>query len=537
MDAYALTEGPEYNALGPPLDLRNAMPCGPLPQELYDIVIDQVASSQPTDAAGTKDTLLACMLACKQLAESSRKHLYQDVKLSYSSKLPRINILYHPSRLGKYVRRLRIRDDSRIREPEWIGRLDDDSELEVIDGHFLTTFLPMLSLLTNINYLAIQDPKWRRFGVQTRTFLVQHFSPTITKLHLRNINFWNSNQAVRLLQSFPHLSDMSVLGGVAWGYLDHTRSQLSSPVPLSLGTLRISDDAFCTISAYSVHLVNWLVAERPLVRARKLYICWSQPNTRVLVGLMRKLWDNLGELHLCLSVQEEKFMVPNKNAGFYALEDDEVSDAGLDDIIDPESCKQWKMQLAADTSIYDSGLEAWQSLNAQLARLCIAQAPKLKHVTIEFRVPLDLSEIQTLCGWITSTARSDLRLDVTMNMEKYGSENDNLDLIDETLTVYLKTWGSIFSGTSFKVLWPYNVWDSSVSRHSEDFPWFNWAKNGWPMLRGLGLPFKGHTVNAELPRSEDDYPIQWTIGETNLVRANIARFLAEVGITLEPPPP
>lgn len=211
--------------------------------------------------------------------------MYRELTLSPTTDVERTSALYHPSRLGKYVRSLSI-----------FGFGEDSLRP-------LSSFLPLLARLHNINSLEF-SLNWGCLGPDTRSFILQHFPPTVKELYISDTDFHNSNQTLRFLRSFSHLSVLAISNDITWQYPNHTRRQLSAQEPLKLDYLRIDDNVAHEAHPWATPTIQWLLAERRQFHVRNLHIAWTHTNVQPLVDLMEKLLPNLEKLDLRLNIRE-----------------------------------------------------------------------------------------------------------------------------------------------------------------------------------------------------------------------------------------
>ncbi|OCH85935.1 hypothetical protein OBBRIDRAFT_890829 [Obba rivulosa] len=500
MDVAVLPGRSLDESLGTPVDLRNAMRSGRFPQEIYDMVIDEVAAL-PKDSGSNgvhipQEALVACMLTCKQFVGRSRQHLYRHLTIGPSRDVGRIECLYHPSRLGIYVRSLQIGHF-----PEYTSKGQNSSE------HWLTHFVPMLSCLQNVSSLSLVELDWAKLGIRTRLFILRHFPPTVKDLKLEYVNLWNTNQGFRLLRSFPYLSTLTMGPDVTWRYPNHTQSQLTAHVPLDLDRLTILDtpDDDMAVTPWTVHLLQWFLVDRPVFRVRTIDLNWCHDDPRQLVALLLKILPSVEELRLRLEISGWKFKLWEGRPEHYDLEDDEISDGEVPGRNDTIKREQWRRQLETEAKNWgDNPTETWQILGSELAKSVGSDAPNLKRIFIDINVmPYDATEIIPLCHWLSSIARPGISLDFMMDMLDSGIEYLNLDEMGESMARCVETWRMSFSKVIFRINWPEYAGDPCKD---EDMPWFpgswlEWLRGQWPQLQKLGLPFEDGQVAVELSSS------------------------------------
>ena len=104
------------------------------------MIIDQIAATEQP-----REDLFACMLTCKQFVHPSRKHVFRHLSLSFGSNSDRLSTVYHPNRLGQYVRSLSINGPN-------------------VERRF-ASFQSLLSRLRNISSLTLRNINWDVFNV------------------------------------------------------------------------------------------------------------------------------------------------------------------------------------------------------------------------------------------------------------------------------------------------------------------------------------------------------------------------------------
>ncbi|OCH85936.1 hypothetical protein OBBRIDRAFT_797668 [Obba rivulosa] len=510
-------------SLGPPVNLQNAICSGPFPHEIYDMIIDGVAASlkHPDDEGDHADdkeeharlceeTLVACLLTCKQFVTRSRRHVYRHLMLGSTPNVSRLTAIYHPSRLGAWVRELTIDD---------VDDESTDEDRSLAPVHWLTSFIPMLSGLQNVESLAFWSLKWAALGAYTRSFILQHFPPTVKELDLRKTNLWNSNQAFRVLHSFPHLSRL-ILGAVTCEYPNHTRTQITAQVPLHLKELMLHDvlDEH-GVNTMPAHVAQWLLAHRFPFGLRKLNLLWSHSNSGTLVALLRKMLPPLEELRLTINIGEwgQDLWENENDPESYALDDDVFSDGddevpGGDDSNIPTRHEQWLGQLETEANYWIDEYDAWELLVDKLQESPAMHAPNLQRAIISFHMPWDVSEVTPFLDWISAISPPGMFLDLTMNMKDAGIDYMNLYDIDEGVPRHLDIWRRSSSRVIFRIQWPTCAHYNEV----EGLPWLEWLGGQWPRLQELGLPFEGRSARVELLGSSEESacgPLTWIVND------------------------
>ncbi|OCH85938.1 hypothetical protein OBBRIDRAFT_890832 [Obba rivulosa] len=470
--------------LGPPIDLEHGVHPGPAPQEICDMVIDFVADSNFDSRPWSQETaernaaLRACMLTCKRFVERSRKYLYEELHLPAERICrSRLEVAYSPSRLGAYVRHLRLSGDT-------------GSDGEVPD--WLHAFIPLLSGLRNIHVLTMSYLEWGPLDSLTRTFILQHFGPTVTRLYLDRPSLFSSNQALRVLRSFPHLSELHITGSL-WEYPNHTHVQLAPQGPLDLDDLVIRDTVVRgdNIIPWCVPVVEWLLAD-------------------LLMNLFRKILPSFEELELVLEVADWPLKLWEHEPETYQLEDDELSD---DDTMSKSHIdlvqrrQNRRAELEEETRHRMEEEETYEIFIEKFAPTVDLQAPELKRVDIWICLQYEAALATAVVDWIVSIAPPNAVLCIQIVMKYCGVAYENLKELDECIAEHLETWQRLSTKVTLDMFWPCRVERSwSRGRLDMDFP-----RPHFPLLEELGMPFEGTFARAVLS-GEPSSEIQWSYG-------------------------
>lgn len=254
-----------------------------LSQEIYDSFIDMLNSSGPTARAD----LQACALTCRAWLHRSRSILYRRIRLKPLTNIEHFSEIYTPERLLPYVREVAI---SGCLMPHTYHGRDADSGLGLggqPDHAWITVIVPLLARFSNIEWLVLNDLSWGYIETSTRHFLLTHFS-SAPRVTLSAIDFWNSNQLFRTLQSFPRLAGLS-LESISWHKANHSMRQLTRPEPLTLRYLHLGHTEFARYGPF----VRWMIGNRDTVTVDEALITWEDTEIRSLVDLMRTIAPSL----------------------------------------------------------------------------------------------------------------------------------------------------------------------------------------------------------------------------------------------------
>ncbi|OCH85937.1 hypothetical protein OBBRIDRAFT_271986 [Obba rivulosa] len=367
--------------LGLAVNLWTSDRSGPFAQEIYDIIIDFVEQLEYGHPQLRRETLWACTLTCKRFVERSRKHLFHFLRLSPTTNVRRYEAVYCPSRLGLYVRSIRLEDAM-----AWAGNTDDGSPEESIDSirNWLTPFIPLLSRLRNVD-LSLSAIRWAQLGPDSRTFILNTFGPTAKSLTMISSHLFTTNQTLKVLRSFPRLSKL-FLWGPLWEYPNHTSGQLSAQGPLDLDSLTLFDDldGRGKYISWLSPIFQWLLADRPLFRVREAAIHTASTAAPLLLALLQRMLPSLEKLQLVLDICGQRRCNWVEEPTYYELDDDELSNG--EEIVeaggDFQYREQRRHQLEYECDHWISDEEAWLHYARTFKPTGDLQAPKLKFADI-----------------------------------------------------------------------------------------------------------------------------------------------------------
>ncbi|KAL6309324.1 hypothetical protein BKA93DRAFT_759589 [Sparassis latifolia] len=158
------------------------------------------------------------------------------------------------------------------------------------DHTWISNVLPFLTRFQGIQTLQLIDLSWGDVPQEARALLLTHFT-SVSRLHIDLVDFWNSNQLLRTLQAFPHLSSLKT-ERLSFHKASHTRRQISSPSPLSLRTLELRKPDCARYGP----LFQWLVGSRASVTVDNAFIHWDDTDVDSLFALIRKIAPTLRNL-------------------------------------------------------------------------------------------------------------------------------------------------------------------------------------------------------------------------------------------------
>ncbi|OCH85885.1 hypothetical protein OBBRIDRAFT_838603 [Obba rivulosa] len=525
-------------ALGPLLDFEpdaRSYKDAKLPAELCDLIIDCVetveyegeqkgADSKMSDdkEPTRREDLFACMLACKRFVPRARAHLYKQLELNPGRSASKCEAVYDPSRVGLYVSEVLIRDE----EDRSGDSTEDDMDVDMGNAsvHWLTHLVPMLRGLDNVKTMYWHNLKWCDLGRDTRAFLLEHFSPKVTKFLLSSVDFFNSNQAFRVLQAFHNVADLS-LCDLRWEYPNHTRAQISDSKPLNLDHIQIFDEAVSKgIRPWTVTILQWLLSARSLLRVREASFTWAHPYALPLFLLLWRLLPALESLEIEFDITNylpvRASLTKNgdntwkHDAEFYNLDDDEA-DPNLDGDHNANSAIhhqiQRRAQLEREAKYWIDEDDAYVFLTNALDRRPWAQAPMLQHTIVTVVVCSTAAIVDSALCWITSIAPRGMSLEFRIDMRDGGVEYSWLAEMDECLARHLDQWRADGSEVALKIRWP----EGEEDYESGGMLYSDYLRGQLPRLAQLGLPFRDNCAGVKFPGTQHDGlqgPLSWIEG-------------------------
>ncbi|KAL4252283.1 hypothetical protein ABKN59_002565 [Abortiporus biennis] len=254
-----------------------------LPQELIDLVIDQVASGRDLH------TLQACSLTATSWLPRSRGHLFSFTYL-HPNNFQEMEQRFQSSDISHYMRNLLLQ----------CGTLDDDEEVIARDSELNEN---LLSFLQNVERIELSTVTWigLRSGVQKR--FITGFT-AVTVLRLSEVVFNNLTDILTLARSFAHLAKLH-LRKVVWHGMDASSpSGSGSNEPPRLHPQRLTDIEIyeCTSPA---DFISAFFSSGSGERLERIAVEWGDnDDPRVLRSLIFTAGESLKILEVDLSWQE-----------------------------------------------------------------------------------------------------------------------------------------------------------------------------------------------------------------------------------------
>ncbi|EED84487.1 predicted protein [Postia placenta Mad-698-R] len=249
--------------------------------------------------------------------------------------------IFTPERLLPYVRELSVLG---CLSPEACGAEGHGSGNNTEgkpDHEWITALVPSLSRFNQIDKLSLHNLSWGDIAVSTRHFILTHFA-AVQHLVLSMINFWNSNQLFRTLNSFPQVTRL-LLDNTMWHLANHSLQQVVRKEPLKLQCLRFGP----FLAGHYGLLIRWLIEERDTVNVDEAEINWGDTDIRSLVDLMRAIAPSLK----VLKYQQQFESVGSDHWVFrvYGNEETDDSDDDQASVPDADDPNDWYGIQASDS--------------------------------------------------------------------------------------------------------------------------------------------------------------------------------------------
>ena len=164
--------------------------------------------------------------------------------------------IFRPDTVMPYVRHLHI--DGRIK----YGQALPDGQADHRWLNEYTEFIVALRSRARIDYLSLVDLSWGDIHPSIRLSLRE--MPHVRALSLDWIDWWNANQYLMVLNSYPELQYLK-LSHMVFHALSYLPTQLTRTEPLLLTEL----DVGCS---YTNILLEWLLGQRPVLAIEELTI-------------------------------------------------------------------------------------------------------------------------------------------------------------------------------------------------------------------------------------------------------------------------
>ena len=113
-----------------------------------------------------------------------------------------------------------------------------------------------------IDYLFLQSLSWGNVPLDIRTALLA--LPHVRALGIHDVDFWNSNQYLRVLNAYPGLQYLQIWHAFFWAY-NHVPAQLTRTEPLLLAELNLG-------CAYTPLIMEWLLGSREFLAIEELMV-------------------------------------------------------------------------------------------------------------------------------------------------------------------------------------------------------------------------------------------------------------------------
>ncbi|OCH88424.1 hypothetical protein OBBRIDRAFT_89192 [Obba rivulosa] len=159
---------------------------------------------------------------------------------------------------------------------------------EDVDESWMEPFPAFLERFKGVRHLHLYDLSWGDVPENMRTFLLTEFKQ-ITTLFVNAVDFWNSNQLLRVLNAFPNLSEL-FLEGFSFHIHNHTKAQVSSPSLLLLRKLHVGQYAWDPV------LLQWILGQRTTISIGQFALVWGWPDMDTPIDVIRKLAPYVQEL-------------------------------------------------------------------------------------------------------------------------------------------------------------------------------------------------------------------------------------------------
>lgn len=222
---------------------------------VYDIVVKHFVKNKQGRGIDTRPAqdvqrvLSTLALVSRDWLCAVRKFRFQKLEIIPPVDLARLVEVYRSDAVMPYVRHLHI-DGYIIR-----GKVLPNKQA---DHRWLIDYIPLIAQLREyapIDYLSLDDLSWGDLHIALRQTL--RSLPHVRALSLNAIDFWNSNQYLKTLNSYPQLQYLRTRH-MDWHELTHVPAQVTRAQPLLLSEFF----AGCT---YTSLLLDWMLGQRQVL--------------------------------------------------------------------------------------------------------------------------------------------------------------------------------------------------------------------------------------------------------------------------------
>ena len=214
----------------------------------YDVLVCQL------EHMGLRKEVSALQAVNREWCHAVRKYRFKSLVLTPEADRHQLFEIYCSNYVLPYVRHLTI-------SGEWVSRPPHENYFEHVWFSDLLPLIKAIGECSPVEYMNIEFICWKGLTQELRACLVDNFTH-VRALDICCINFENSNQLLRLLNSFPHVQ-YARLGDLRHTTYTHVRSQLARVEPLLLSELRLE-------CGYTGLLMDWLLGQRVALAIEEL---------------------------------------------------------------------------------------------------------------------------------------------------------------------------------------------------------------------------------------------------------------------------
>ncbi|KAH9899165.1 hypothetical protein C8Q73DRAFT_308937 [Cubamyces lactineus] len=214
----------------------------------YDVLVCQL------EQMGLRKEVSTLQAVNREWCHAVRKYRFKSLRLTPEVDRHRLSGVYCSNYVLPYVRHLSI-------SGEWVSLPPQEDYFEHV---WLSDLLPLIKAIgecSPVEYMTIENICWKGLTKDLRACLVDNFTH-VRALDIYLINFENSNQLLRLLNSFPYVQ-YARMGDLVHATYTHVRSQLVRAEPLLLSELRLE-------CGYTGLLMEWLLGQRVTLAIEEL---------------------------------------------------------------------------------------------------------------------------------------------------------------------------------------------------------------------------------------------------------------------------
>lgn len=255
------------------------MACPDLPQELVDMIIDEVG------AGGDRISMVACSLTCHGWLHRSRFHIHAVLAILPTSRVRRLKEIYLPP-LAIYIRKVHIM----CRGPR---RFAHDAVIAAC---------PLFRRLQSVKALVIEGVTWDALPDHTRTTILSQFANTTTELSILDCSFWRRSDFVRLLTVFGAVTRIRISHS-RWHRPDGMDASIDDERPMRLDHLVVGDG--CTFPNV---VARWASGKRAVCCIRRIHFTWHRESVDDLSNLLRRAGSSVK--HLTLTFDNGRWLPP-----------------------------------------------------------------------------------------------------------------------------------------------------------------------------------------------------------------------------------